>query len=338
MTRAASGAQRSGAAVLYLMSRSGDLPLNHEYCVSSFCVSRTPARWQRGILWARRGGLEPPGSAVPTGSGGRTGKRLILPGSVVPFRGPSRDAQAGGCRRMHYNDHQNHRTTELQNLGERDQWFSGSASVLRFRPTKQWAGYSLRIPRGLDQGLIGGGVRRKFRGSRAPAGRRGGGARIDGFAWVSGAARGRVGMAMLERAAKTVPCQWLARSQRNPTGLTGGRLYQAPSAPIATGHPTPPNRPRSFPSPLALTAFWIWADARSGRCSTRLVQDSEGPQTSNRQMGLGVRASPRVSTTRCGMPWRAGRDDRVGDAVVSCVASGRSGGMRNVRGRAAHVN
>lgn len=334
MTRAASGAQRSGAAALNFRMVREDYAMVDDNLRSSFFVPRAPARWDRKRLWAGPPGASPPGSTVPHGPGDRTGKPLILLGSTVLFHSPSRDARAAVQPRVRNEDHQNHRTTELQNQREINQSLAGSAPVLRFRRHKQWAGYSPPVAATSIQPLFDGGAWRKFRGWLAPAAWASSAGRNGGFPRFFGGATGRVGMAMLESAPKSVVCQRVVRVGRKPARLTGGARRTPGGCSIAWTTPTPPIALLDLPSSLALTAFLIWADAQSRRCSTAW----ERAQTSNVKMGSGVSTSRLASGFVSGWARRANRDRRVGDRGVSGAASGRSSRTRTIAWEGGHVN
>lgn len=333
MTRVASGAQRSGAATLNLSSRRDDLFLACEFfSCSFFCVPR-PGPLLRKRLWARPGGWIPPGSPVPNGSGGGTCKGLISLGSVVPFCGAPRDARAEVRAHVRWTVDQNCRTVELQNQSERLKRLSGSWPVPRFRATKQWAGYSPSSLTSLDQRLIGGGARRNFRGWRAMVERLG---ENGGNASVLGSGSGRVGMAMLERRGKRVRPQRVVVSRRKPAGLTCGAVQATGGLPAASTGGCPPTARDRNPSSLALTAFWIWADAQSRRWSDPSIGATA--LISNRQMGSGVCKLRRLPKPRSDDARRSRQADRVRDRGVSMVASGLRGRMGNVGGSCWHVN
>jgi hypothetical protein len=135
MTRAANGAQRSGAAALIIILTQRDEHYAHvcDYFASSFFVAETPARLLQQGLWAGEGW---PGSTVLHGSGGRTTKPLICLGSTVPFCSPSRDACADVCGCTRVEGVQNRRTVELEGNIEVFHQLTGSSPVLCERSSR----------------------------------------------------------------------------------------------------------------------------------------------------------------------------------------------------------
>ncbi len=233
MTRAASGAKRSGAAAQYSSRLRVIMPLPAQYFTFSFFVPRTPARRDRRWMWAGRGPVGIAGSVVLHGPGGRTANLLTGLGSVVLFYGPSRDARAEAGRRVRHEDYQNHRTTEPIEKTSHPLGVGGSAPVLSVRlvgtGNKQWGGYAphaFAASSSADQGLDRAAARGNFSAWARPAGVevapigaigavRGNG----GFPPFSGVPIGPVGMAMLERAAGMADIRHLRGVRIQPARL-----------------------------------------------------------------------------------------------------------------------
>ena len=296
MTRAANGAQRSGAAALIII-----FALRHEDCARQICyfpysffVAFTPARRYQGRIGAGEGS---PGSAVLYGPGGRTAKHLKSNGSVVLFRTLTRDARADMQARARVREYQNHRTQNWNNKTKVTQRFDGSIPVLwlasgsdrvrqatgtprffRFCGNKQWGGYCLIAFAGSSSaypGLNGGSAARNFRGwarlaaggtavaggDRGPLGRSG---KNGGFPPFFEGAAGRVGMAVLECGKETAE---IRLSQAPPMQLErlwaarGGAAWSAPLTPrggVASRQGGTPPKPRARSlRPLAQPIFRI---------------------------------------------------------------------------------
>lgn len=331
MTRAASGAKRSGAAAQYSSRLRVILPLPPQYLIFSFFAPRTPARWLRRRLRVRSGRERFAGSVVLHGTGGRTAKHLKTNGSVVLFWSPSRDARADACRRTRIENPQNHRTTEPIEKYEVSLGVRGSASVLlRFCSPglhKKWGGYSISAFAGSivpDQGSDGGAGRENFSawarlgwaaGRSIEAGRcdrpaaRGNG----GFPPFPGVLSGRVGMAALERRAKITAIRGFAGGRCKPAGLRGVGL----AAPIGVGgvqRPavggTPPSAAAFVPFPFAQPIFRISSDLRFRRGADQALVVGERRLTGGAKMGSGETDA----LTRCHGPTGAkqNRQERVG--------------------------
>lgn len=256
MTRAANGAQRSGAAALIIIFALRDEVYAHPICYfpSSFFVAPTPARRYQRRMWAGPGFA---GSTVLYGPGGRTANHLKYNGSTVLFRNLTRDARADMRAHAYRENGQNHRTQNWNDKSYLFQWFNGSTPVLSFAPgsgassqavetsrfsgsagNKQWGGYCLTAfaeSSSAYPGLNRRAAPRNFRGrARLVAG-----AVVEigadrGAGWLAGknggfppffeGVTGRVGMPMSERREKTaVFCGF------QPVRLKPARLW-APAA------------------------------------------------------------------------------------------------------------
>lgn len=295
MTRAASGAQRSGAAALNLSRLRDILLTSAQYSGSSFFVPRTPARWGLQKGWRRPGGSTFTGSVVLYGSGGRTAKRLKSNGSMVPFQSLTRDACADARARTHIETPQNHRTIEPRVFLYIRPPLSGSAAVLcpvRSRTgNKQWGEYPLLAfadPSRPDQGPCAGSARGKFRrrvrlgaAVGASAGAIGAVAQLRDLvernrAISAGYAGrcGRVGMGVSERLGIIVADQCLGRTLRQPAGLAGhaagaGRDLGGLAADRRGG--TPPIAAPALSSSLAQPIFCVSVDLRIRRPVGRIA-------------------------------------------------------------------
>lgn len=267
MTRAASGAQRSGAAALIIILRASREYFAHRdehFATSYFFAPRAPARWQQRRNGARWPQPARPGSVVLVGIGDRTGKHLKCNGSTVLFRSLTRDARADTPARTRHGDYQNHRTLELNKKTYVSHEVIGSIAVLYSRsaaPThraalekasnvnrlpvlasnKQWGGYCLdafAASTRADQGLERATARQNFPAwARRAAGavasigvdaaELGGSRRNGGFPPFFEGALGIVGMLALECDGICVSDQCVAPSRRKPARLS------APAAPVA---------------------------------------------------------------------------------------------------------
>lgn len=288
MTRAANGAQRSGAAALIIIFAHRNEVYVHPvfYFPSSFFVAPTPARRYQGRIGA---GAGLPGSTVLNGPGGRTAKYLKSNGSMVLFRTLTHDACAGMCAHACVRKGQNHRTVELEYKTYIFQLVAGSASVLtRFYipsvawvirckclkwlgnasyPIKQWGGYCLTTFAELSgpyPRLDGRTAARNFRGRARLAGAGGGvigadrgasGAAVKngGFPPFFEAAAGHVGMGMSERVGKIVEHQRFAKPCRQPARLSAASAGAAWPAPLTPPGGVAGRRGGTPPRPRALS-------------------------------------------------------------------------------------
>jgi hypothetical protein len=327
MTRAANGAQRSGAAALIIIfaRRHEDCALPVFYFASSFFVAPTPARRYQGRIGA---GWGLPGSTVLNGPGGRTAKHLKSNGSMVLFRTLTRDACAGMCAHARVEDHQNRRTQNLTYKTYVIQWFNGSVPVLGFSDgsraaaqaiepsrfsgsasNKQWGGYCLTAFAGAGgayPGLDRGSAARNFRGRARLAAGSVGAVDADrcgdqaagknvGFPPFFEGGAGRVGMAVSERARKTVLGQCFAMPCRQPARLwaaSGGAAWAAPLTPRGgvDGRQggTPPKPRATSIRPLAQPIFWISSQFQIRRDAQARAVTEDGRLSSSVKTGSGV--------------------------------------------------
>lgn len=335
MTRAASGAQRSGAAALNLSRLRDILLTSTQYSGSSFFVPRTPARWGLQKGWRRPGGSTFTGSVVLYGSGGRTTKRLKSNGSMVPFQSLTRDACADARARTHIETPQNHRTIEPRVFLYIRQPVSGSAAVLcpvRSRTgNKQWGGYALPAfagSSGPDLGPCGGSARRNFRRRVRLAGAAGRAiAPIGAVEQLRDAAErnraisagyagrsGHVGMGVSERCRISIADQCLAAGLRQPAGLAGrsaGAAVDQGGLALPAEGGTPPTAARLVPSSLAQPIFCVSADLRIRRPAGRTAP---GAKLDAWKSGRGSGSYPACTDRTRGAP-----------AVLSSFGSGCRG-------------
>ncbi len=362
MTRAASGAQRSGAAalIIILRARRDYLALPREHFAYSFFAPRPPARWQRGILRASRRADAPPGSAVLIGPGGRTGNRLKCIGSVVLFHGPTRDVCADMQGRVRHGDYQNHRTSEPDRETYVSHEVSGSLAVLAIQPSapmdlrsperpsvlnllavpganKQWGGYCLiafAASSRPDQGLDGGAARRKFRGRARPA--RGAIAPIeaagqlgeraggnDGFPPFFEGAAARVGTGALECGGISLADQRLAATRCQPAGLASPCRAEGVGGRSAAEGGTPPSRAAIFLRPLAQPIFGVSRYLQIRCDAARRVMDRDDRKMAMPETGSGVSGFPCPSLPGRDRAAWSGLQRRVGDNGIS-LGRGRS--------------
>lgn len=335
MTRVASGAQRSGAATLRLVS-SREASLIYALPRDFFrFVCATPTHWDTDTLWAARAWLHRPGSRVPHGPGGGTAKRLILRGSVVLFHGPTRDVC--GRRPAHASawERQNHRTTEPVIGNDGNPSLSGVGAVLaRFcgsAPTKIGGGYASSSPSSPsrpDQGLSGGSARRNFRRRRGAGGGRGradrGNAELLGRACKNGgflrffeARSGHVGMAMSECSAGMADFYASPLGVRQPARFTGGALATCLADPRGVDPAgrgvEPPTAPRRSCCMLAQPSLGIWVDFNYRHRWVRKECSS-----SFDQIGSGERPRPALSANEGANAARSGVKRRIGDGGIPC--------------------
>ena len=289
-TRAGSVAQRSGApAHSFHHFRAGDVIYRSHPLYLFFTLSLAPGPFgadkivaRPACLRQRAGGT---GSVVLGRSSPRTGKALILHGSIVLLRNPTRDAcarvRACACVR----DYQNSRTRELNQENGRNKPFLGSEPVLcRFSGScanKIGGGYRSfgRIVAGqANSQCYGGATRRNFWdrnaghhawriAGRPDLGGIGRAGKNGGFLRVFGALIGHVGMAMSECHAQDAVKSGLSGDGHKLSRLShrrdlggagraigmGGQIAQAEGV----GPPTPA-RPNS--RMLAHAAFRISID------------------------------------------------------------------------------
>lgn len=327
MTRAANGAQRSGAAALIII-----FALRHEDCAqricyfpSSFFVAFTPARRYQGRIGAGEGS---PGSTVLYGPGGRTAKHLKFNGSAVLFRTLTRDARADMQARARVREYQNHRTQNWNNKSKVIQQFDGSVPVLwlasgsdasrqptgtprffRFCGNKQWGGYCLTAFAGSSSaypGLNGGSAARNFRGwarlaagggavadgDRGPLGRSG---KNGGFPPFFEGAAGRVGMAVSECRNKTAEIRHFKAPPMQLARLwaaRGGAAWPAPLTPrggVASRQGGTPPKPRARSlRPLAQPIFWVSSQLQIRRDVQADAVTVDGRLSSSAKTGSGV--------------------------------------------------
>lgn len=326
MTRAANGAQRSGAAALIIIfaPRNEDYAQPICYFLSSFFVAPTPARRYQGRIGV---GWGLPGSTVLNGPGGRTAKRLKSNGSTVLFQTLTRDACAGMCAHACVRKDQNRRTRNWNDKTKVSQWLSGSMPVLSFSSgsgalpqvigmarfsgsagNKEWGGYCLTAFAGSSRaypGLNGGSAARNFRGwprlaaggagavggDREQVGRAG---RNGGFPPFFEGAAGRVGMAVLECAKEMAE---IRRFQAPPMQLArlwaaiGGAAWSAPLTPRGgaasrQGGTPPKPRARSL-RPLAQPIFGVSSEFQIRRDAQAAVT-KDGRLSCSAKTGSGV--------------------------------------------------
>lgn len=346
-SRAASGAQRSGAAALhstYLRAANDDYAVRALYYRFSF-FALAPARSLRGLIGHGQSLLDNgPGGVVLRfyrGKRGRTGKRLILHGSAVLFHGLTRDVCAGAGAHACRDHHQNYRTTELSLENLRNLPFlEGEAVLARFcgsRSNKIGGGYAFAGysgPRGADQQLIGGAGREKFWGlARAAGGDRGdalelGG--IDGNGGFLPFARGRsghVGMALLEWCAQSHGIASFSGVGRKPARFTWRALVEleAPRGSIAQAEGgTPPSAARPLPRMLADMPIGISIDLQNRRSApAKGVEPGLGGEAGprlRRKTGSGARALVQRRSGRRGNAAQTGDQAGVRDGKGSLAA------------------
>lgn len=332
MTRAASGAQRSGAAALIIILRAPREYFAHRaehFATSYFFAPRAPARWQQRKIGARW--LQParPGSVVLVGIGDRTGKHLKYNGSTVLFRSLTRDARADTPTRTRHVNHQNHRTSELNKKTYVSHEVIGSIAVLYSRsaaPThraalgkasnrnrlpvlasnKQWGGYHLDAFAASirpDQGLERATARRNFR----PWARRAAGAgwaidddvtelgglrRNGGFPPFFGGALGLVGMAALERSEISVSDQRVAAARRKPARLSAPVAIDPPGVGSASRGGTPPSRVPITLRPLAQPVFGVSSRSQIRCDAASCRMERNGRNAGTPKTGSGVSDFP----------------------------------------------
>lgn len=327
MTRAANGAQRSGAAALIIIfaRRHEDYALPVFYFPSSFFVAQTPARRYQGRIGA---GWGLPGSTVLHGPGGRTAKHLKSNGSTVLFRTLTRDACAGMCAHACVRDYQNRRTQNWTYKTTVIQWFNGSVSVLPFSVgsetapqavddarfsgsagNKQWGGYCLSTfaePSSAYPGLNGGTAARNFWGRARLAGAAGGAIGAGGGAagrvgknggflpFFEGSA-GRVGMAVSERLEKTVLGQCFVAPCRQPARLSAASAWGVQAArrtprggAVGRQGGTPPTPRATFIRPLAQPIFRVSSRFQIRWDAQAYAATGSGRLSSSAKTGSGV--------------------------------------------------
>lgn len=308
-SRAASGAQRSGAAALhstYLRDANDDCATRALYYRFSF-FALAPARSLQRLIGGGQSLLDNgPGGAVLwfyRGNRGRTSKRLILPGSVVLFHGLTRDVRAGAGACVCRDHHQNYRTTELTlENGRNLPFLEGEAVLARFCGSgrnKIGGGYviaGVQLASRSDQQLIGGAGREKFWGSaRAAGGDRAGGDLVGveggngGFLLFVRGRLGHVGMGLLEWCGQSTGIASFSGARRKPARFTS----TPPSIAQAEGG-TPPSAARLVSSMLADMPIGISIDLQNRRSAPAKgvepgLGGDAGPR-SRRKMGSGVRA------------------------------------------------
>ncbi|WEK43631.1 MAG: hypothetical protein P0Y64_02015 [Candidatus Sphingomonas colombiensis] len=362
MTRAASGAQRSGAAALIIILRDRCeyfAPCHEHFATSYFFAPRAPARCRQRKIEASWLQPAPPGSVVLVGSGDRTAKHLKSIGSAVLFWSLTRDARADMRPYMRKGDIQNHRTIELDHKSYVSVEVSGSLAVLWFRkavylhlgaPTKgsilnrlpvlaankQWGGYCLNAfaAQGRpDQGLFGRAARRNFRGWARLAVRSitaiaADGGLIEaprgngGFLPFFGGAQGRVGFASLDRCGFAHAFQGVAAARIQPAGLAA-TLAEGPGGRLAAEGGTPPTGLSISLRPQAQPIFGVSSRFEIRRDAASTVLDLVGRKLTMPETGSGV------SDFRCRLAgWRhraqsIGCQVRVGENGIS-LGRGRS--------------
>lgn len=355
VTRAASGAQRSGAAALIIIFRAANeyFARRDEHFITSYFFSpRAPARCSQRKIGARRFQPARPGSVVLAGIGDRTGKHLKYNGSTVLFRTLTRDARADTPAHTRHVNHQNHRTIELNHKSYVSHEVSGSVAVLCdfvsfekasnlnrlpvLAGNKQWGGYCLTVfaaSASPDQGLERATARRNFPAwARRTAGAAGslgvGSAELDrsrengGFPpFFEGAAR-PVGFASLDFVAISVADQRLAAARSQPARLIAPRPFEAPGgARPARGAPPPWPAP-IFLGPLAQPVFGVSSRSKI-RCNAAEPLDRNGRKVAMPKTGSGVSDFPwrrLVARDRAAL---SGLQGRVGENGFS-LGRGRS--------------
>ena len=327
MTRAANGAQRSGAAARIIIFSLRDEVYAHPICYfpSSFFVAPTPAHRYQGRMWAGPGFA---GSTVLYGPGGRTAKHLKSNGSMVLFRTLTRDARADMRAHAYRENDQNHRTQNSNNKSYLFQWFSGSTPVLSFAPgsgassqavetsrfsgsagNKQWGGYCLTAfaePSSAYPGLNRRAAPRNFRGrARLVAGARveiGADRGMCGLAGKNGGfppffevAPGRVGMPMSERREKTAVFCGFQPARLKPARLSAPAAWAGPAAlvdprggDIRRRGGTPPIPRVTSSCSLAQPIFWISSQFQIRWHVQTGVVIEDGRLSSSARTGSGV--------------------------------------------------
>lgn len=361
-SRAASEAKRSGAAALRLRDfRPGRDDCGDAWPHLSFSFAPAPARWFRIRLWRQpyHRCRARPVLWFQAGQGDRTGKRLIMLGSVVLFWRPLREA--GTCMQPRLRKAvvaQNHRTTELSLKKGRNQpiqpgravlsRFCGSGSNIIGRGYP--AGAIVRGDRA-DQRLVRGAAPRKFRGWKSALGRDQAGRLIElgrassagrngGFLPFSGAALGHVGMAMSERSAQSTAIAAFSRIGRKLLRLRASLALGAPGAdreaPGRLGQAEgagPPFAARQIRCMLAQPIFWISTDPHN-----RMTPDGAGSSSWIGQTGSGARHfSPSRRPGREKRP-QSDREKRVGDGGGSGSSWWENGEQGKLWGGRDHVN
>ncbi|CAN5438587.1 hypothetical protein BH09PSE4_BH09PSE4_22510 [soil metagenome] len=350
-SRAASGAQRSGAAALRLRYWRGE----REDCVArslvlrcSFFLAPAPARMLRKSMWRGQSRADNgPGGAVLRFQGAarhRTGKRLNLLGSTVPFHGPTRDVRAWVGARVCVCIHQNHRTVEPELRNRGNQPLSSDRAVLcRFQrsgPNIIGGGYAalaIADVQGAHQQLDGGGARRNFwawralgRRDRADRERLGLAGGNGGFQPFSGGAWGAVGMPMSERGALgrrkppflALACK-LSRLQRG-RGAADRR----------EATPGPPRAARPLLRMSALAIFRVWIDL----LNRWMPVGGDAATISPSKNGSGYARVLTSGGTDRRETGRSGAGHRVGDRGLSGAAWWGCRKLLTLWGGRGHVN
>lgn len=338
-SRAASGAQRSGAAALhstYLRDANDDCATRALYYRFSF-FALAPARCLRRLIGGDQSLVDNgPGGAVLwfyRGKRRRTSKLLLLPGSVVLFCGLTRDVRAGAGACVCRDHHQNYRTTELTlENGRNLPFLEGEAVLARFcgsGPNKIGGGYAfagVQVASRADQQLIGGAGREKFWGwARVGGGDRAGGdlgaleGGNGGFLPFVRGRLGHVGMALLEWCGQGHGIGSFSGAGRKPARFTS----TPPSIAQAEGG-TPPSAARPMPSMLADMLIGISIDLQNRRSApAKGVEPGLGGEAGprfGRRMGSGVRALVQRRSGRRGNAAQTGDQmgvrDRKGSLAV----------------------
>lgn len=327
MTRAASGAQRSGAAALIIIFRTANEYFAHRdehFATSYFFAPRAPARCSQRKIGARRFQPARPGSVVLVGIGDRTGKHLKYNGSTVLFRTLTRDARADTPAHTRHVNHQNHRTIELDHKSYVSHGLSGSVAVLCdfisfekasnlnrlpvLSGNKQWGGYCLTVfaaSASPDQGLERATARRNFpawarrtAGAAGAAGALGvGSADLDrsrengGFPPFFEPASGRVGFGMSDFVSISVADQRLAAARSQPARLIAPAPIEAPGGRSAGEGGTPPSRAPIFLCPLAQPVFGVSSRSQI-RCNAASEVVWNGRKVATPKTGSGVSDFP----------------------------------------------
>lgn len=350
-----SGAVRSGAAALPcrdLRGRSEDF--DADALVFSFSLALAPSRYFQIIMWRRRHRRRHgPGGAVLKfydAAQHRTGKRLNLLGSMVPFQALTRDVRAGVGARVCMEITQNYRIIEpgLRN-GRNEPFLEGRAVLCRFYSSARikisggYASFVFAAAIVPDQRLVGGSGGRNFWGRRGRAGGaigragriqlRGG---IGGFPGVSRGRSGLVGMAMSEWHWQAVENTAFYRFVRKPSRLRSARWARGGAIAAGRGVP-PPSAARPFPRALALPFFRVSIDLAYRGIGATWLGERFGQSNGCARRGSGARA-PSGSVGRGHESGRSIEAGRVGDDVVSGAAWGPGRERGKLWGGCARVN
>lgn len=373
MTRAGSGAQRSGAPALPLhyFGRASDIYRSRPL-VFFFTFNPGPGPFGSGKHVARPASRRPwvrgCGSRVLAGDWRRTHKPLIYNGSVVLFWSPTRDVCVCACMRTCREFVQNYRTSEPNLRNGRNTSLLAAFSVLcRFSSSGgikiggKYPPLAPSLDHITDLQCIGGAAPQNFRARRAAAAVGGGLGLVDragleadrdqaertgkngGFLRVCAGRIGHVGMAMSECEVQAVGIPSLSGGGHKLSRLSAPRRMALPLGAIegvgsiaqAEGA-GPPAAPRPATCMVAHAIFWISIDLLDYRIDA-MRQDRGGRSISRAEMGSGECNPLASGLSKARAALNSGAETRVGDGGGPGGLSPLGEGRKLLGGRG-HVN